>query len=144
MRLSALEMIEKTTSESYFQAQLAARALSDEIAAPTNAKTLTKALSYLNRRELRRVRRAYQFAEEAHDGQRRLSGHPYVTHPLAVAGVLADMHMDHQTKKFWSNRSGKKLRTLWTAYPSLRPSIRRQPKNMRKIFRRWQWRRHRT
>ena len=94
MRLSALEMIEKKTSESYFQAQLAARALSNEIAAPTNAKTLTKALSYLNRRELRRVRRAYQFAEEAHDGQRRLSGHPYVTHPLAVAGVLADMHMD--------------------------------------------------
>lgn len=97
MRLSALEMIEKKTSESYFQAQLAARALSNEIAAPTNAKTLTKALSYLNRRELRRVRRAYQFAEEAHDGQRRLSGHPYVTHPLAVAGVLADMHMDHQS-----------------------------------------------
>ncbi|GIT39478.1 MAG: hypothetical protein Ct9H300mP8_06740 [Gammaproteobacteria bacterium] len=26
-----------------------------------------------------------------------LSGHPYITHPLAVAGVLADMHMDHQT-----------------------------------------------
>ena len=90
-------MIEKTPSESYFQAQLAARALSDEIAAPTDPKTLTKALSYLSRRELRRVRRAHQFAEEAHEGQQRLSGHPYVTHPLAVAGVLADMHMDHQS-----------------------------------------------
>ena len=97
MRLSALEMIEKTTTESYFQAQLAARALNDEIAVPTDAKALTKALSYLSRRELRRVRDAYRFADEAHEGQQRLSGHPYITHPLAVAGVLADMHMDHQT-----------------------------------------------
>ena len=97
MRLSALEMTEKTTSESYFQAQLAARALSDEIAVPTDAKALTRALSYLSRRELRRVRSAYKFADEAHDGQQRLSGHPYITHPLAVAGVLADMHMDHQS-----------------------------------------------
>ena len=92
-----MEIIEKTTTESYFQAQLATRASSDEIAAPTDSKTLTKALSYLSRRELRRVRRAHQYAEDAHDGQERLSGHPYITHPLAVAGILADMHMDHQS-----------------------------------------------
>ena len=92
-----MEIIEKTTTESYFQAQLATRASSDEIAAPTDSKNLTKALSYLSRRELRRVRRAHQYAEDAHDGQERLSGHPYITHPLAVAGILADMHMDHQS-----------------------------------------------
>jgi guanosine-3',5'-bis(diphosphate) 3'-pyrophosphohydrolase len=43
------------------------------------------------------VRRAYYYAEQAHYGQQRRSGEPYVTHPLAVAGILADMHMDHQS-----------------------------------------------
>ena len=43
------------------------------------------------------VKRAYFFAEQAHYGQVRRSGEPYVTHPLAVAGVLAEMHMDHQS-----------------------------------------------
>ncbi|MBJ7548525.1 bifunctional GTP diphosphokinase/guanosine-3',5'-bis pyrophosphate 3'-pyrophosphohydrolase, partial [Pseudomonas sp. OA3] len=43
------------------------------------------------------VRRAYFYAEQAHDGQRRRSGEAYVTHPLAVASILADMHMDHQS-----------------------------------------------
>ncbi|HCH21072.1 MAG TPA: hypothetical protein DEX33_06660, partial [Cellvibrionales bacterium] len=40
------------------------------------------------------VRRAYYCAEQAHVGQTRRSGEPYVTHPLAVANILADMHMD--------------------------------------------------
>jgi len=35
------------------------------------------------------VRRAYQFAAQAHDGQTRKSGDPYVTHPLAVAQIIA-------------------------------------------------------
>ncbi|MFB1001545.1 MAG: RelA/SpoT family protein, partial [Pseudomonadales bacterium] len=43
------------------------------------------------------VRRAYLCAEKAHSGQTRRSGEPYVTHPLAVAHILADMHMDHQS-----------------------------------------------
>ncbi len=43
------------------------------------------------------VRRAYYYAEQAHDGQRRKSGEPYVTHPLSVASILAGMHMDHQS-----------------------------------------------
>src|SRR5690606_41884417 len=42
-------------------------------------------------------RRAYYYAEQAHAGQRRRSGEAYVTHPLAVANILADMHMDHQS-----------------------------------------------
>ncbi|MFV0278158.1 MAG: bifunctional GTP diphosphokinase/guanosine-3',5'-bis pyrophosphate 3'-pyrophosphohydrolase [Parahaliea sp.] len=53
--------------------------------------------SYLNPDQTRQVRRAYYFAEQAHYGQKRRSGDPYVTHPLAVAGILADMHMDHQS-----------------------------------------------
>ncbi|HEY6132079.1 MAG TPA: RelA/SpoT family protein, partial [Halioglobus sp.] len=53
--------------------------------------------SYLNPEQANHVNRAYFFAEQAHYGQRRRSGEPYVTHPLAVAGILADMHMDHQS-----------------------------------------------
>ena len=53
--------------------------------------------TYLNPEQANQVNRAYFFAEQAHYGQRRRSGEPYVTHPLAVAGILADMHMDHQS-----------------------------------------------
>ena len=53
--------------------------------------------SYLHDTQVLLVKRAYFFAEQAHYGQVRRSGEPYVTHPLAVAGVLAEMHMDHQS-----------------------------------------------
>lgn len=52
---------------------------------------------YLEPDQINLVRRAYYYAEQAHDGQTRRSGEPYVTHPLAVAHILADMHMDHQS-----------------------------------------------
>ena len=53
--------------------------------------------TYLTSEQSNHVRRAYYFAEQAHHGQLRRSGEPYVTHPLAVAGILAEMHMDHQS-----------------------------------------------
>jgi len=60
--------------------------------------TLAQRLSdYLGDDQVNLVRRAYYYAEQAHDGQRRRSGEAYVTHPLAVANILADMHMDHQS-----------------------------------------------
>lgn len=52
---------------------------------------------YLEPGQVNLVRRAYYYAEQAHDGQLRSSGEHYVTHPLAVATILADMHMDHQS-----------------------------------------------
>lgn len=52
---------------------------------------------YLESDQVNLVRRAYYYAEQAHDGQLRVSGDPYVTHPLAVAGILREMHMDHQS-----------------------------------------------
>ena len=52
--------------------------------------------SYLDPPQVDMVVRAYHFADEAHEGQKRKSGEPYITHPLAVADILADMHMDHQ------------------------------------------------
>ncbi len=53
--------------------------------------------SYLQADEVREVYRAYLFSAEAHEGQKRLSGEPYVFHPLAVAYLLAEMRMDAQT-----------------------------------------------
>jgi guanosine-3',5'-bis(diphosphate) 3'-pyrophosphohydrolase len=43
------------------------------------------------------IRRAYNYALEAHEGQLRKSGEPYITHPLAVAGVLAELQLDATT-----------------------------------------------
>jgi len=53
-------------------------------------------LSYLKPDEVALVRDAYAFAEAAHAGQKRYSGEPYITHPLAVAGALAEWQMDVQ------------------------------------------------
>ncbi|ACE84809.1 RelA/SpoT family protein [Cellvibrio japonicus] len=53
--------------------------------------------SYLEPPQISLVKRAYFYAEQAHDGQKRRSGEAYITHPLAVADILADMHMDHQS-----------------------------------------------
>ena len=59
--------------------------------------TIEPSLSYLNDFERAEVRAATELAFAAHDGQRRKSGEPFVVHPVAVAGILADMRMDHET-----------------------------------------------
>jgi guanosine-3',5'-bis(diphosphate) 3'-pyrophosphohydrolase len=51
-------------------------------------------LFYLPPEEIALVREAYLFGERAHRGQKRLSGEPYITHPLAVAGAIAEWQMD--------------------------------------------------
>ena len=53
--------------------------------------------SYLNKHQVNQVRRAFYYAQQAHDGQIRQSGEPYVTHPLAVATILSEMHMDPES-----------------------------------------------
>lgn len=53
--------------------------------------------SYLEPAQINRVKRAYYYAEQAHTGQFRRSGEAYITHPLAVANILASVHMDHQS-----------------------------------------------
>ena len=50
--------------------------------------------TYLKPEEIARVGAAYVFAEAAHRGQLRLSGDPYISHPLAVAQNLAKWHLD--------------------------------------------------
>jgi GTP diphosphokinase / guanosine-3',5'-bis(diphosphate) 3'-diphosphatase len=67
--------------------------------APVEAQSfdaLAAKLGYLNKGELRQVREAYKFADEAHLGQYRASGQPYITHPIAVAGLCADWKLDVQ------------------------------------------------
>ena len=53
--------------------------------------------TYLPKEQVREVYRAYLFGAEAHAGQHRLSGEPYIYHPIEVARILAGMHMDHQS-----------------------------------------------
>ncbi len=52
--------------------------------------------SYLPPDQIQEVYRAYLFGAEAHEGQKRLTGEPYIYHPLAVARILADMQMDYK------------------------------------------------
>jgi len=89
---------EATSFDSYFGARLAERASSDAVAAPVTFEHLAETLAtYLDDEQIAEVRAAYEYAAEAHEGQFRRTGHPYITHPLAVAGILAGMHMDHPT-----------------------------------------------
>ena len=52
--------------------------------------------SYLKADDVSRLQRAYAFSEAAHHGQFRKSGEPYISHPLAVAKILAQWHLDPQ------------------------------------------------
>lgn len=56
-----------------------------------------KISEYLSPERVKLVQESFVLAHEAHDGQMRSSGDPYITHPVAVASILADMHMDHET-----------------------------------------------
>ena len=53
--------------------------------------------TYLQPDQVFKVQRAYHFSAKAHEGQKRVSGEPYIHHPLEVARILGEMHMDHQT-----------------------------------------------
>lgn len=50
--------------------------------------------SYMDEEQVKEVYQAYLFGAQAHEGQHRISGEPYIYHPIAVAKILADMHMD--------------------------------------------------
>ncbi|PKG55509.1 guanosine-3',5'-bis(diphosphate) 3'-diphosphatase [Shewanella sp. Choline-02u-19] len=55
------------------------------------------ASGYLEPEQVALLKQAYQVARDAHEGQMRTSGEPYITHPVAVARILADMRLDHET-----------------------------------------------
>ena len=53
--------------------------------------------SYLDQKHIEEIYAAYLFSAEAHDGQHRLTGEPYIYHPIEVARILAEMRIDHTT-----------------------------------------------
>jgi GTP pyrophosphokinase len=63
----------------------------------TAAPALFKEWSgYLKPEDISQLQSAYHFSEQAHEGQFRKSGEPYISHPLAVANILAQWHLDTQ------------------------------------------------
>lgn len=68
---------------------------SDHATDQINIDSLCAQIShYLTDHKVKRVRVAYRYAEKLHSGQKRQSGDPYISHPLAVASILADMEVD--------------------------------------------------
>jgi RelA/SpoT family (p)ppGpp synthetase len=65
--------------------------------APGITQLISKIEGYLPADQVERVRDAFDYAEVAHKGQKRRSGEAYITHPVAVAGILADLHLDGAT-----------------------------------------------
>jgi GTP diphosphokinase / guanosine-3',5'-bis(diphosphate) 3'-diphosphatase len=65
-------------------------------AAAASFAALTHKLDYLEDADIKRIREAYKYADAAHLGQFRASGEPYITHPIAVAGLCSDWKLDAQ------------------------------------------------
>ena len=65
--------------------------------APGIGQLTTKIEAYLPPDQVERVREAFEYAETAHKGQKRKSGEAFITHPIAVADILADLHLDGAT-----------------------------------------------
>lgn len=55
------------------------------------------ARTYLDAPQVEEIERAYAFSADAHEGQRRASGEPYISHPIQVARILAEMHLDNRS-----------------------------------------------
>lgn len=58
---------------------------------------LEKARRYLPEKDMAFIEKAFQFSRDAHDGQFRKSGEPYINHPVEVAGIVIDLGMDATT-----------------------------------------------
>src|SRR5512143_3289384 len=64
----------------------------------TDAETLLQEVSaYLKPKDVAQIESALAFSRDAHQGQTRQSGDPYVTHPIAVARILTPLHLDAQS-----------------------------------------------
>jgi guanosine-3',5'-bis(diphosphate) 3'-pyrophosphohydrolase len=64
---------------------------------PGLKELLTAVGKYLPPEQVARIEEAAEFGASAHEGQKRLSGEPYIAHPVAAAAVLADLHLDADT-----------------------------------------------
>src|ERR1700684_221943 len=64
---------------------------------PGLKELLASVESYLPAEQVERIRQAAEFGASAHQGQKRLSGEPYIAHPVAAASILADLRLDADT-----------------------------------------------
>src|SRR5579859_5034242 len=69
----------------------------DSSTLPTYVLALKERVAYLPEAQVAKVVRAYEVGAVAHEGQARKSGEPYITHPVAVARILAELGMDAET-----------------------------------------------
>ena len=79
------------------EGSISAQGLSDPAISPEAALLFDELSAYLRQEDISQLRSAYLFSQTAHSGQFRKSGEPYISHPLAVAGILGTLHLDIQT-----------------------------------------------
>ncbi len=81
-----------------YAATLLARLPGTSVRRSKDLRQLVETLeSYFSPEQIEQVLKAYEFGALAHAGQTRLSGQPYISHPVAVATMLGEMHLDPQT-----------------------------------------------
>jgi GTP diphosphokinase / guanosine-3',5'-bis(diphosphate) 3'-diphosphatase len=93
IRSFAAELLLPAVLQARSRQTVALPASKDEVA---SFAALEGRLGYLTKPDVKLIREAYKFADSAHLGQFRASGEPYITHPLAVAGLVADWRLDAQ------------------------------------------------
>ena len=87
--LQGLQGLQRTPGPAFAEAGAAVEEAS-------SFQALADKLAYLSKADVKQVREAYRFADAAHLGQFRADGKPYITHPVAVAGLVADWKLDAQ------------------------------------------------
>jgi guanosine-3',5'-bis(diphosphate) 3'-pyrophosphohydrolase len=96
---SSVERLDAPSVDSV--SQLKSEVFASAVPAPVDFSVIptdldAKLATYLSPEDIARVNEAYLFSQMAHSGQMRVSGEPYISHPLAVASGLADWHLDAQ------------------------------------------------
>ena len=90
--------VEKEKLESVKRADAAVKTMHDFTSPEVLYKELINSvLKYHPSTDISMIEKAYKVASEAHEGQKRKSGEPYIIHPLCVAIILADLELDKET-----------------------------------------------
>ena len=90
--------VEKEKLESVKRADAAVKTMHDFTSSEVLYKELINSvLKYHPSTDISMIEKAYKVASEAHEGQKRKSGEPYIIHPLCVAIILADLELDKET-----------------------------------------------
>ncbi|HEX5487564.1 MAG TPA: HD domain-containing protein, partial [Rhodanobacteraceae bacterium] len=87
----------KRKAKSRAKASDGARPLAEPVETAAIDALAGQLATYLPPEQIERVRGAYAVSAHAHASQRRKSGEPYITHPLAVASILAGLRLDAET-----------------------------------------------